>query len=218
MEERLKTTVCVPCYAPHFKFVEELIDAYEQQTVQPDELVISLSESRLCSLPEKYDTSFPVKVICSVGRLYAGENRNLAAKHSNGDILIFNDADDLPARGRVEIIQQAFASRPNACGLVHGWVEDLQPNDFFEQTKEITPDNSSSWPWIKGQKGYANGPVSIRRSVVEHVKWSGIVRAQDVEFFQKLYRFCRASGRYIVYVADPIYLYRRSLSSERTRL
>ena len=52
MEERLKTTVCVPCYAPHFKFVEELIDAYEQQTVQPDELVISLSESRLCSLPE----------------------------------------------------------------------------------------------------------------------------------------------------------------------
>ena len=53
MEERLKTTVCVPCYAPHFKFVEELIDAYEQQTVQPDELVISLSESRLCSLPEK---------------------------------------------------------------------------------------------------------------------------------------------------------------------
>ena len=141
-----------------------------------------------------------------------------AATPRSGDILIFNDADDLPSRGRVEIIRQVFASRPNALGVVHGWVEDLDSEEFFEQTKKIAADNSSAWPWIKGQKGYANGPVSIRRSVIEHVRWSGIVRAQDVEFFQKLYDFCRASDKYIVYISEPIYLYRRSLSSERTRL
>ena len=217
MSELLKTTVCVPCHAPHFKLVEELIDAYEQQTVPPDELVISLSESHLCSVPEKYNASFPVKVICTVDRLYAGENRNVAAEHSTGDILIFNDADDLPSRGRVEIIRQVFSSRTNALGVVHCFAEDLGAEEFFEQTRNIAVDSFSAWPWINGQKGYAHGPISIRQSVVEHVQWSHLVRAQDVEFFQKLRRFCRASDKYNVYISDPIYLYRRSLSSERTR-
>ncbi|MCP4192575.1 MAG: glycosyltransferase family 2 protein [Planctomycetaceae bacterium] len=215
MGELLKTTVCVPCYGPHFQHIEELIDAYEKQTVPPDELVISLSESRLCSVPEKYDTVFPVKVICSEERRFPGENRNVAAEHSSGDILIFNDADDLPCRGRVEIIRHVFATRPNAWGVVHDWVGSIDAAEFFEQSNTITVEKFSVRPWVKGQGGYANGPVSIRRSVIDHVRWSRMRRAEDVEFFRQLYYFCRASEKYIAYIVDPIYLYRKSLSSER---
>lgn len=104
----VKTSVIIPCYHGNARFLYSLLKLYERQTILPDEVVISLSEAHF--VPEAIDKirneewKFPVKVLTSDDQHYAGWNRNNGCSYSQGDILILQDADDIPHPKRVEEI------------------------------------------------------------------------------------------------------------------
>jgi hypothetical protein len=111
--ESFKVSVIIPCHHLHFSFLEPLIFLLQGQLDQADEVVISLSgveqipEAQIQKF-ERRSWPFVCKLIKIQGSKSASENRNIASLHSTGDLLICQDADDLPHLQRFKIIRFLF--------------------------------------------------------------------------------------------------------------
>ena len=201
------TSLLIPCHATHAPLLYPLLETYRKQTLLPDEIVISLSSSNEVnpSLVQKLLETpwpFPVKLELSQKRLFAGENRNRAAFSSFGDILILQDADDLPHPRRVEIIRELF-QKYHIDHLMHLWATGALPEtsdllciqlDSYEKSEEI--------PFIH------NGNIAIARHVFLQIPWPKDPKGQDVAFNQKVYKRFRC---FILKTA--LVTYRNELSS-----
>ena len=123
-------------------YIKELLTAYEKQTVLPDEIVISVSQvqkipNNILDELQQGSWLFSVTILSSKKQLFAGQNRNIAGTHAKGDILICQDADDLPHSQRVEIIKYFF-EQYNPDFLMHQYrlsheidIEILTEYDFY---------------------------------------------------------------------------------------
>lgn len=214
-----KISVIVPCYYGHFKYLAELMDALTLQTRLPDEVVISLSEVEKIPTPdlqafESLSYPFPVKLIKHTQQLYAGENRNSACQQAIGDILVTQDADDIPHPQRLEAIEYAF-SRHNIPMVLHRWIRD--PNQLEGESDLLEPYTVSEIP-IHTCRGMSeleqfdfihHGNIAIRRQVFESVKWSGRKRGQDYEFVRNVLKKFRRCD----FVDAVLIIYRPQLSS-----
>lgn len=224
----MKTSICVPCKASsHLKNINELLDAYDKQTIKPDEIVISFSEWNNQTIPDKTNENIPIKCITDVNAQFAGINRNKAAQHSTGDILIYNDADDIPSTQRVEIIKHVFNSDKDIQMVVHNYAWDhIRSNDkltiyedvdtFLNKSKIDSLDNIIVIPLLdpySWEHTFANGPVSIRREIFNHVKWSNKMKGQDADFVKEAHHYCKNNNLKSVIIKNVIYYYRNNFSS-----
>jgi len=115
-ENKNKISIVIPCYFNHVQFLFKLLEYYESQTVLPDEVIISISEMHRLAEPgrqevekiKEHEWNFSVKIYETTDKLRAGGNRNLGAEKATGDIIIFQDADDVPHYQRVEITKTIF--------------------------------------------------------------------------------------------------------------
>jgi len=112
-QNELTTSVIIPCYYKHAQYLENLLHEFSEQTSLPDEVVISISEAHklkagLVNKLENHIWPFELIIMQTDRPKWAGENRNIAAENSSGDILICQDADDLPHPQRIEIIKKIF--------------------------------------------------------------------------------------------------------------
>lgn len=202
----LKTSVIIPCHFRHAVFLYELLRTYEDQSELPDEVVISISESHGMNKEtlqklEKENWKFPVKIITSNQKLYAGQNRNIGCSHAIGDIFICQDADDLPHPQRIEIIKYFF-SKFNLDHLLHGY--DLIPKRKKYNLQEIPYKFCNNY---KEVGDVANGNAAIARHVFEKIKWSSVPRGQDCEFNSNVYHYFKNN----LVVQIPLLIYRRYL-------
>ncbi len=210
----LKTSVVIPCYYGHFKHLPEILDCYVHQTVLPDEVIISLSEvdrippHEILAL-EQSGWPFSLKIIKNRMKLAPGQNRNIGCEHSIGDIILFQDADDLIHTQRVEIVKYFFETY-DIMHLMHRW---LWPKDGFQDYKKenitfrkIT--DSSTLQLVC----FTNGNACISRKVIEYVKFGSAFAAEDVEFNNAV---CDRFHKTIQIDADLL-IYRYLLSSSRT--
>lgn len=216
--ENKKTSLIIPCYHKHAPKLYALLRMYEEQTKLPDEVVISLSEVHLVEqhvLDElrAEQWAFPVKLLVTEEKKYAGENRNIACSHATGDIFICQDADDIPHTQRIEIIHYFFATYA-IDHLMHLFVLlpfDLKENpfvkyaDFGKLPCVRTRDFNSIWR----QGIFTNGNVAITRELFEIIKWPDTPRGQDTEFNKTVYRH---TNRCLA-VEAVLYGYRQYLSS-----
>lgn len=210
----LKTSTLIPCHNKHFQFIPELLQSYAEQTVPPDEVIISVQQYRL--IPEEairkvQDQNWPftLKIVFDEGGT-AGINRNNAAFHSTGDILITQDADDLPHPQRVEIIKYLFENF---------YVEFLMHR--FAVTNQALIEYPLSE--IEGLSHYFNeygdlhwdrvhnGNVALARHVLNKVQWSDSSYGEDVCF--NLFAFL--NHQYKVGVFAFLVTYRPQFSSTR---
>lgn len=128
MPVSMKVSVIIPCYSKHFRHLAPLLRAYRMQSVTPDEIVISLSSigeinPAEIGLLERQSYPFTLKILKHTDTYDAATNRNLASEASTGDLLICQDADDLPHRQRVQIIKYLF-EKYQIDFLVHQFVHD----------------------------------------------------------------------------------------------
>src|ERR1700722_3653817 len=91
--EQFTTSVIIPCYYKHASLLRPLITQYAQQTVLPDEVVISLSQYQRVAdetIKELVESSWPFQVtlILVSDKQFAGENRNTACYQAMGDVFI----------------------------------------------------------------------------------------------------------------------------------
>lgn len=133
-----KVSVLIPCHYTHFPLLEELLSAYENQTVPPNEVVISLSQAgeldpALIEAFEQKSWSFKVILLKHTQKYAAAINRKLATKACSGELLMFQDADDLPHPQRVEIVKFIFEHN-RIDHLVHSFVPE--GSEFIPYTAE----------------------------------------------------------------------------------
>jgi len=107
-------SVIIPCIASHIKYLSELLDSIANQTLIPNEVVISISQITKqnnldIEMLKQQDWPFKLIIKSTYERKFAGENRNIAIQHSTGDLIICQDADDLAHPQRIEIIHQIFS-------------------------------------------------------------------------------------------------------------
>ena len=124
----MTTSIVIPCVPQHFGHIFGLLYQYEHQTCIPDQIVISLSESECMSdeeflFVENYHWPFELKIIKNHGKRSAGENRTIGSEHSCGDLILLQDADDIPHPQRVEIVKYIFE---------HYFIDHLMHSFFLE--------------------------------------------------------------------------------------
>lgn len=217
---KLTTSLIVPCCPKHAPRLFELLKIYENQTLLSDEVVISLSESNLVQA-EVLDAlqnelwSFPILLILSQEKLYAGQNRNRACEHAQGDIFICQDADDIPHPQRIEIIKYFF-DHYKVDHLIHQFIfgsptQDLIIDKYYYTCIEqllffYNEEISDAW---RKRVPLCPGNPAVARHVFEKIQWSDMPRGQDVEFNEKVY----AQFDNCFAVRVPLLVYRQFLSS-----
>jgi len=213
----LTTSVIIPCHPKHVQYLYELLRTYEKQTNLPDEIVISISEisqvetSLIVSL-KNTSWLFPVKLILSEQKLFAGQNRNIACNQTTGEIIICQDADDIPHIQRIEIIKYFF-EKLNPDFLLHKYVYD--GIDIIKQIKTIDNLQAIEYAYIKNLSEPSNvgymlfGQPAFHKRVFQQIKWRDIPIDEDCTFDREVL----ASYQNCIMIHCPLYLYRAGLSA-----
>ncbi len=202
------TSIIIPCHYKHAIWLPSLLDTFAQQTVLPNEIVISLSEytkvnpdllQNLCS----NRWPFTIQLLTCEEPISEGGNRNRACRHATGDVFICHDADDIPHPQRVEIIKFFFDNLP-IDHLMHYYTHDASRFRYFSNIAEIK--------WGYGDDRFtANGPIAMTRRVFDKVQWVETFQVgNDVLFNDEVYRHFADSA---ICIQEYIYLYRPLLTS-----
>lgn len=187
------TSVCIPCHALHAKYLSSLLNALAEQTVSPDEVVISLSDMsavsfQIINLLRSTQWPFSLQLLLWNEKVSEGDNRNRACSVAKGDILICQDADDLLHSQRIEIIKYFFSNYDIDYLLHSFFIKGWKYNEDFEN-KHLEIDQlgfflSQNMEHTNIQR-IATGPISIRRDVFKQVQWScAFMIGADVKFFE----------------------------------
>lgn len=109
----MKTSLLIPCHNKHTIFIPNLIDCLEASFAKPDEVLFSISEFRESNTLNDYgdrikNLGIKIDFIRNKERKNAAENRNLLAKKSESEVLVFQDADDMFHPQRIEILKHFF--------------------------------------------------------------------------------------------------------------
>lgn len=196
VREPMKISVIIPCAGQHFQFLSPLLIAFQTQTSPPDEIVISLSsiehlEKEEVDALEQKRWPFHVKIIRSVGKQSPGLNRNIAANQTTGDVIVSQDADDLPHPQRIEIVKFIFENYV-VDHLLHKWIPEGEPFvlhqlDQIELTRFEHLDDLFASPF--GDHLH-NGNNAISRDVMNQIKWidvKDLTGDRDVQFNHDVY-------------------------------
>ena len=102
----MRIGVAIPCYIGHINQLQVLLESISNQTRLPDKVVVSCSSTT--ELPDVPKYKFELHIIYEPSMKNPSQNRNIAARHLDTDIITFFDADDVMHPQRIEFIEQAF--------------------------------------------------------------------------------------------------------------
>ncbi len=153
----LTTSVVLTCNATtNIGLIPEIIESYANQTIVPDEIVISIASASKVKYSEikrmqTITNKFPILFVPCSFALYSGEGKNMACKSAKGDIILFNEANFKPKKERIEIIKR------------------MPLDDLTKQVikKLFETKNVDLLIYNLG----INGDFAIRRYVFDKVKW-----------------------------------------------
>jgi len=214
----MKTSLVIPCTPNHFaNNLFSVLKSYENGTVEPDEVIISLSQSPLLknykidpeylkyfSLCSKGEVFKKFKIISHKEKKTHGPNRQAGSVESTGDVIIYGDADDLAHPQRVEIIKYFFKNY-DIVHLNHRWAGDIKKSKNFilKDIKHFSSNELHAHYFSKnGLKGCVDvsksygggvmdctttGHVSIRKEVLKKIGWKDW---QDLWAPAEDYEFC----------------------------
>tara|TARA_B100000287_G_C20674758_1_gene794784 strand:+ start:6842 stop:7585 length:744 start_codon:yes stop_codon:yes gene_type:complete len=216
----MKTSVVIPATNGNFGYLNCILRHYEDGVEIPDEIVVSISNSHLVdsgsidALENKFKNSFELKVLRHEETMLQGPNRDAASKQSTGDIIISNDADDIPHPQRVDIIKRLFKEN-DIVQINHGYqintdfsfVENMQVmqcEDVFNHHFPNCPDTDirpnphdlgfhapygGGLPWT-----IHAGNVAFSKEVFDELSWRHTEEiAWDYDFcMDVLFRFKRS--------------------------
>lgn len=191
----MKTSVIIPCHPAHAPLLDHLLHAYADQTQVPDEIVISLSEAPLVSATvrklEEEHWPFSLKILKHKEKYPPGKNRNLACQASSGELILCQDADDLPHPQRVEIIKHLF-EHYELEHLLHQW---QQADTVFKTytLQESVPSCASFriYEQINIPEVH-NGSVAFTRPLFDKVHWQPLTGiSEDALFNRTAYVFTK---------------------------
>ncbi len=136
--------ICIP-YFNHGKYLPQLLQALETQTIQNFDVVVvndgstdTISTQIFAEMAGKY-REYGWKFISNAENLGVSETRNIAASKSNTDYLIFVDADNVPAPNMVERFGAAIKNSDDDCltCYLHSFEGDDLPYELTNDSEDI---------------------------------------------------------------------------------
>jgi|GEM_PF-1087471 hypothetical protein len=212
----LKTSVIIPCVAFHFCHLESLLQCYAMQTYAPDEVVIFLSDiksldngtQRICALKNQA-WPFSLVILEQRERRSAGVGRNIACAHSSGDLILTQDADDIPHPQRVEVVKYLFENY-KIDHLIHRWIPE---GENFKNYDTLMPSLHSfqNYDEINQAFDYVhNGNICFLSKITQTLRWEDDLTADhDVQFNREVY----ARFKSCAFLPWDLILYRPHLSA-----
>jgi len=202
----LSTTVVVPCAPKHVTHLSGLLAALRAQTRVPDQIIFAVSGCEAADLPQ-----LDAEVVHSTERQTAGTNRNRGSAIARGDIVIYQDADDLPHPQRVAIIAGLF-EKYRIDHLLHFYYHLKAPDQTEAFSVKEAAKRASYHKTLPAASGVANGNPAITRSMLRDVSWPEYARiGEDLEFNANVYTQTKRTA-----VTElPLLTYRQNFSSFR---
>ncbi len=189
-KDPLTTSIIIPCAPGHVKYLYNLLQLYEQQTSLPNEIVISLSEAyqidqNILNALKNAPWPFTLKLLLSNEKLFAGQNRNIACSNATGDLLICQDADDIPYPQRIEVIKYFFDNFELDFLLhkfVYGNGTEVQEMSIIEDISSIEKTYIKTYheAWIVGYMFF--GQPALHRRVFNQIQWPNVPVGEDDAF------------------------------------
>jgi hypothetical protein len=121
----MRIGVAIPCYIGHIENLRVLLSSISKQTRLPDKVVVSCSSTT--ELPSFPVYNFDLIIVCVQSKKSPSQNRNIAAKLLDVDIITFFDADDLMHPQRIEFVERAFMGGANV--VLHNY--SIEPSDCY---------------------------------------------------------------------------------------
>lgn len=188
--------VIIPCHPNHFDLLEELLACYATPKITPDEIVISLSEYK--KIPgekieriENRNWPFKVKILKHSQKYPPGRNRNEACQASTSDVIIAQDADDIPHPQKTEIVKYLFENF-EIDHLLHQWIGSDEV--FYEFDIDGIEDDCVTFRSIESIDipQIHNGSVVFRRYLFDKVHWKPMnFISEDFIFNRLCYVMCK---------------------------
>lgn len=204
---KVGVSVVIPCASKHTSLLGGLIAQLEKQTRPPEEVVISVSGTT--TPPVLKSKKIRVVVLSSPERANASTNRNRATARALGDLIVYQDADDVPHPQRIEIVRALYA-RFEYDHLLHHFTH--QGGATWTATRYKPPfDQLARYrDTYLFEYGTTNGNPAISRAVAKKVRWPEHVNiGEDVRFNRDVYS--RAQKKVIL--RAPLLFYRQFLSA-----
>lgn len=212
-------SVIIPCVYKHAQYLHSLLQRLEQQTVMPNEVIISLSECHKVEPATLHKIQnepwkFRCIVLTSEKIQYAGENRNRACSRATGDIFVLQDADDIPHPQRIEVIKYFF-EHYHVNHLMHEYVESKSPGEKpqfipIENLDHLKYGLGRDFNTVVESGKFSYGSIAISRELFDTMKWSETMRReQDEEFNRRVYE----NHENLFWVKTPLLFYRIFYSS-----
>jgi len=208
-------SVVIPCIFFHFKHIPDLLNLYKNQTLNPDEIIISVTESdKILNDIEKVESKnypFNLVIIKNKEKLRAGLNRQIGSDVAKNKYIIYQDADDMPHNQRVEIMNYFFTKK-NANHITH--LVTSSPRELVKEPYIMDSIKYIEWRRRENRPGFRGttvGNVGIKKDILNDIKWSEHFVGEDTRFTDKIlekYENCYRVSATLLY-------YRKHLSSFR---
>lgn len=220
-----KFSCVIPCYPPHFQYLERCFNQIKKQTLLPNEVILAISQTsddEKNNLLKKYNDFFKelnieFKIINSTKQQYAGINRNMGVSIATYEYIIFIDCDDYihPEKFLITI---KYMTKYNADVLIHSFVWN-KPHEFIDELK-IDIDNikviesekifNDNFPkdYIRNRRLELVGKVPLKivsnnKNIVYHITAGYISCKKSV--FDNLSYTSRARGQDSLFLRDCIH-------------
>lgn len=214
-------SVVIPCLFIHLKFIENLLNEYKEQTLLPYEIILVIAESDVMekdhkNIVQKLKTNkypFNLNIVEIKGKSLSGNTRYVGIQNTdeNTEIIIFQDADDIPHRQRIEIIKYLFDKHSNIVHICHKWSKDF---DHYNKNKlynlknikyEIPKFNIFSDKLYRQRQHITNGNIAIKKNIYDKILWfKNKFRQQDISTNINIYNKFKKT----IYIKEELYLYR----------
>ena len=163
----------------------DTLAAFEQQTQQPDEIIVVGNDLSEINIPNN-----DIKAFAAPTRKSPSFNRNKGAEIATGDVIIYHDVDDLPHRQKVEFVQKAFLEH-DVDAFVHGFeYNKLYPfmyTDLDMKRVEKLKEGKYLYSDICVDGDLHHGHLSIKRDIVNQLKYKEhIFFGEDSEFARRV--------------------------------
>lgn len=207
----MKIGVAIPCYNGHINALFDLLDSIQNQTVLPNQVIVSSSSTTDFKINKEY--SFPLEIIITEDKKNAAQNRNIAASYlSDMDYVTFIDADDIMHPQRIEVLLKVI----DACNsdiILHNFYSETELNNnlIFEKIEKLNIRTYSLIPSWSGCITHINGysdkidrihhsQVTVKKEIFDQVKFPEELefnRKEDSIFCHRVFRLHNIKNAYI---------------------
>jgi glycosyltransferase involved in cell wall biosynthesis len=202
--------LAIPCFIKHIDRCLELLDSINTQTRLPDKVVVSCSSSKPENFPIR-EYKYNLQVITTEERKNSSENRNIAAKNLDTDIICFFDADDTMHPQRLEAIEKAFEEKADI--VLHSFFTNDECHNPFPEITDFNIKKNVLTQCLSGCIKYDyiqrihHGQVSVTKEVFNKIQFPEENMYQTREDCVFCYRVFSIPGIQSSYIPHPLSKY-----------